>query len=178
MIKIKQLTDADKGRWVTYRATGGDKVELGRIKSWNKTVVFVVYACDDDWDRYKDFTGAATDPDDLEFNTSQLDSVKLKPFEIELAQRISREVWQKYDDTHGYRTEKLAENDRVSPEHPDNIWFFWGQFDSNNHQEFFDRLCDEHNDDPGAPGLMAWTLKERQREASAVADLKAMGIEL
>lgn len=66
MIDIKQLTNEDIGRWVVYTPTAGDP-EKGRIKSWNDKFVFVVYKCDFQWDRFQDFTGCATDPEDLEF---------------------------------------------------------------------------------------------------------------
>jgi hypothetical protein len=68
MIKKDLLTEKDKGRWVLYRSSGGDKVQPGRIKSWNHATIFVVYAVgDDNWDHYEDYTGASTDAGDLEF---------------------------------------------------------------------------------------------------------------
>ena len=69
MIKIKDLTDNDVGRWVIYRSNGGDKVERGKIKSWNDTNVFVVYNANNNWDldHWKDYTAPATRPEDLEF---------------------------------------------------------------------------------------------------------------
>jgi len=69
MIKIKNLTEKDIGRWVIY----DDKVrppEKGRIKSWNDKYIFVVYKCNGEWDRFQDFTGVATNPADLEFEKS------------------------------------------------------------------------------------------------------------
>lgn len=68
-IKIADLTDADIGRWVIYRSWGGDKVERGRIKSWNSSGIFVVYnepAKLDDWQNY---TAAHTSPEDLEWES-------------------------------------------------------------------------------------------------------------
>lgn len=59
---LKDLTQKDVGRWVRY-----DGGEVGRIKSWNGSYIFVVYSCNKEWDRYQDFTGAATRPDELEF---------------------------------------------------------------------------------------------------------------
>jgi len=64
-IKIKDLKKKDVGRWVIYHSF--NKKELGRIKSWNDTWVFVVYHCNDEWKRFKEYTGAATHPNDLEF---------------------------------------------------------------------------------------------------------------
>jgi hypothetical protein len=48
---------------------GAGEKERGRIKSWNEKWIFVVYRCDHQWDRFQDFTGAATDPEDLRFTT-------------------------------------------------------------------------------------------------------------
>jgi len=66
MIDIRQLTDEDIGKEVLYTNGAGDK-EFGKLKSWNYKWIFVVYHCADDWDNYRDYTGAATDPNDLEF---------------------------------------------------------------------------------------------------------------
>lgn len=67
MISIDSLKRADIGRWVKY--TGGyNSTEYGRIKSWNEKNIFVVYKCDNQWGRFKDFTGAATSPKDLIFS--------------------------------------------------------------------------------------------------------------
>ena len=66
MILLNSLTDQDIGRWVVY-TDGMGKKELGKIKSWNKYFIFVVYTCDNQWDRYQEFTGASTRPEDLTF---------------------------------------------------------------------------------------------------------------
>lgn len=65
MIEIHELTGEDIGRWVEY--DNGFKKEKGRIKSWNDKWIFIVYHCDGEWHRYKDYTAAATDPKDLNF---------------------------------------------------------------------------------------------------------------
>lgn len=62
MIDISKLTEADKGRFVTYRA-----YENGRIKGWNREVIWVVYRCDGRWEDFEQFTAEPTDPDDLIF---------------------------------------------------------------------------------------------------------------
>lgn len=41
------------------------KPEKGIVKSWNDGVIFVVYNCNEDWDNFQDYTGAATRPEDL-----------------------------------------------------------------------------------------------------------------
>ena len=66
MINIEKLTKADKGKNVIYTNGVGSK-EFGRIKSWNYDWIFVVYNCADEWDNYQNYTAAATDPRDLEF---------------------------------------------------------------------------------------------------------------
>jgi len=65
---IKTLTKDDIGRWVRYKDGTGGK-EDGRIKSWNDNYIFVVYHCNNEWSRFYDFTGAGTNPSDLEFIT-------------------------------------------------------------------------------------------------------------
>lgn len=64
MINISELKEEDVGRWVIYN---GFNREEGRIKSWNGLYIFVVYKCDNQWDRFQDFTAAATDPEDLDW---------------------------------------------------------------------------------------------------------------
>jgi hypothetical protein len=64
-ITISNLNKSDIGRWVVYN--GGFGEEKGRIKTWNEEYVFVVYKCDNQWDRYQDFTAAATRPEQLDF---------------------------------------------------------------------------------------------------------------
>lgn len=68
MIEITSLTQEDVGRWVTYTASDGH-TETGKLKSWNDTYIFVVYNANDNWDgdHWKDYTAAATRPEDLEF---------------------------------------------------------------------------------------------------------------
>jgi len=66
MIRIEDLTQKDIGRWVVYN-DGIRQPEKGRIKSWNDKYIFVVYNCNGEWDRFQDFTGVATNPEDLEF---------------------------------------------------------------------------------------------------------------
>lgn len=63
-MKISDLTPDDVGRWVTYIPTCGNP-EQGKIKSWNDKFIFVVYSCAGNWDRFKDYTGCATNPGDL-----------------------------------------------------------------------------------------------------------------
>ena len=66
MIDISQLQQKDIGKWVRYTAHHG-AIEDGRIKSWNEKFIFVVYKCNNEWDRFKDFTGQATSPEDLQY---------------------------------------------------------------------------------------------------------------
>ena len=66
MIEISRLDpDKDVGKWVEYKDFRG--VEKGRIKSWSRDVIFVVYRCNNEWHRFTDFTGVATSPEDLNF---------------------------------------------------------------------------------------------------------------
>ena len=68
MIEISKLTDADVGKWVVYTDGIGDQ-EQGKLKSWNEENIFVVYHANENWDgdHWKDYTAAATRPEDLEF---------------------------------------------------------------------------------------------------------------
>ncbi len=70
MIDIAQLTQKEIGKWVWYTPSFGDQ-EKGRIKSWNSEWIFVVYKCNGEWQRFKDFTGAATNPKELAFISHQ-----------------------------------------------------------------------------------------------------------
>jgi len=63
MIKIKDLQETDIGRWVIYKTEFEN--QRGRIKSWNDKWIFIVYNCAGEWDRYQDYTAAATKPEDL-----------------------------------------------------------------------------------------------------------------
>jgi hypothetical protein len=65
---IGTLTKADVGRWVWYHPNWGER-QAGRIKSWNDKFVFVVYKCAGNWEAFKDYTAAATKPEDLEFRS-------------------------------------------------------------------------------------------------------------
>lgn len=72
---IELLTDDDIGKWVWYipNHSKDDKSqwERGKIKSFNNENqrAWVVYNANDNWDgdHWKDYTGAATGYDDLEF---------------------------------------------------------------------------------------------------------------
>lgn len=66
-LDISKLQVNDIGKWVVYTSAGGDKVELGRIKSWNHTNIFVVYNWAAEQPNWQDYTGAGTRPEDLEF---------------------------------------------------------------------------------------------------------------
>ena len=68
MIDISELRTEDFGRWVVYKPSFGD-TQKGKLKSWNDKYIFVVYNCDHQWDRFDDFTAAATNPEDLTFTT-------------------------------------------------------------------------------------------------------------
>lgn len=73
MIRIEELTEKDVGRWVKWKDPNGFGEEIGRIKSWNDRYIFVVYRCDKNWDRFQDYTGVATRPEELTFLEDILD---------------------------------------------------------------------------------------------------------
>jgi len=66
MIDITKLKKQDIGKWVEYQGCAGEK-ERGKIKSWNNKSIFVVYKCAGNWNRFQDYTGVATKPEDLIF---------------------------------------------------------------------------------------------------------------
>ena len=66
MIDINKLTRKDIGKWVVY-ASPSRKSELGKIKSYKGKLIFVVYKCAGEWDRFKAYTGVPTRPEDLSF---------------------------------------------------------------------------------------------------------------
>jgi hypothetical protein len=65
---IKKLNSKDIGRFVIYNKTG----ELGKIRSWNDTYIFVVYksSCDGNFSDYqnKHYIAKATFPENLSFD--------------------------------------------------------------------------------------------------------------
>lgn len=68
MIDIKKLTEKDIGRWVGLRISWPNGItQLGKIKGWNNSFIFVVYNCDNEWHRFQEFTANATSPDELFF---------------------------------------------------------------------------------------------------------------
>ena len=65
-VEIEDLKASDISRWVEYN--NGFGAELGRIKSWNKESVFVIYNCKDKkWSECLTMTAVATRPQNLEF---------------------------------------------------------------------------------------------------------------
>lgn len=54
----------NKGDKVTYCPAHGAK-EKGIVKEVRDKIAFVVYHCDNEWDRYEEYTGAATNISDL-----------------------------------------------------------------------------------------------------------------
>jgi len=66
MIDIKKVGPESIGKWVEYLDRAG-KVERGKIKAWNDHVVFIVFSCNGEWNRFSEFTAAATLPADLTF---------------------------------------------------------------------------------------------------------------
>lgn len=95
--------------------------------------------------------------------------------ELKLAQRIGHTIWTKYDDTFGYRSSKQAENDAVSIENPGNIWFFWGQFDINNQEDFMRRVKMQQG--RAAANLLAWCKEQMAENERSIEALKEKGID-
>lgn len=77
MIDLSKLTEKDIGRWVLYEDDLGSK-DKGRIKSWNIEYIFVVYKCNEQWDRFQEFTAIATHPRHLSFEPKPEPKIKPK----------------------------------------------------------------------------------------------------
>lgn len=71
MINIANLKTEHIGRFVRYSGVAGER-EDGRLKSWNDRFIFVVYKCNNEWHRFQEFTGVATNPENLEFIDSKV----------------------------------------------------------------------------------------------------------
>lgn len=65
-MKTENSIELKIGMRVHYTTGHGTK-ENGIVKSINegRTIAFVVYNCNNEWDRYYDYTGAATNIEDL-----------------------------------------------------------------------------------------------------------------
>lgn len=104
----------------------------------------------------------------------------MTPNAIRLAKRIAHEVWDKYDDAHGYKAEKQALNAKIPEDHPDNIWGVWNQFDSKNQGEFVERVETAlDTKEPGARELLTWVYPNYVASVNASKRLKEKyGVEL
>lgn len=77
---------------------------------------------------------------------------------LELAKMISYEIWEKYDDTHGYRSDKQKLNAEQNIDRQDSMVFFWQQFDPVNQNEFIMRLklLKYSKDYPASKEILEW----------------------
>lgn len=72
---------------------------------------------------------------------------------------------------------KQERNASVPTEHPDNIWFFWNQFDHHNHKEFLRRVL-LTSDVPGRSELRDFAIEELNNELDGIEKLHNMGIDI
>lgn len=81
----------------------------------------------------------------------------MKTETLQLAKEIAHDVWiENYSDSEGdYLQEKLTKNDSVSTGHPDNMLFFWQQFDTQNQNKFLFALAKRPESEETAE-LEAW----------------------
>lgn len=75
---------------------------------------------------------------------------------FETMREYAREVWGKYDDTYGYRSEKLAQLNELT-NFKDNWWTIWGMFDHTNQTELLYKLKDN------APTAFVWAINNGVR---------------
>lgn len=59
------LERGDKVCYIPFDGCSEDLYENGIVKSVNESVAFVVYHCNNDWENYMNYTGAATNFNDL-----------------------------------------------------------------------------------------------------------------
>ena len=106
--------------------------------------------------------------------------VELSTYAIMMAKKLAHQVWEKYDDTYGYRTEKQAWNDSIRTNHPDNIWSVWNQFDSDNQRELYVLIsASAHTtQNKGVKDLKKWCEIQMLETEKAVESLREKGIEL
>lgn len=98
---------------------------------------------------------------------------------LKLAQSISHEIWQTYDDKFGYRSEKQARNAAIPTLTGSDLYPFWGQFDWHNHTIFINKvqaLVDSNV--PGALELGRWALPLAKQELQMLQELAEKGISL
>lgn len=95
---------------------------------------------------------------------------------LEIAKEISNEIWDNYSDEFGYRSDKQTRNNEVSVERPDNIWFFWGQFDSKNKLLFLTKAVFA-SERKGGKDLLEWAKIAWGEEFEAIKSLRKKGIE-
>ena len=67
-INTQMLRPSDVGKWVIY-TNGVGETERGKLKSWNDNNLFVVFQCNNEWERFQDFTGSSCNPKDVHFET-------------------------------------------------------------------------------------------------------------
>lgn len=78
---------------------------------------------------------------------------------LKLAQSVSNLIWSTYDDKFFYASEKMERNKGVSIENPDNIWFFWNQFDHDNQYTFTKLVTCLPSDRPGVKEMQEFVNK-------------------
>jgi len=76
---------------------------------------------------------------------------------LELAQKVSIQIWSTYDDTYKYASGKIALCEAEGTDDPESIWFYWNQFDPNNQDKFFE-LVNQAPPGDGKDVLLDWLL--------------------
>lgn len=66
-MELSSLKPGDEklGLMVWYRTGVDGIVKPGKIKSWNDSYIFVVFNCDNKWDKWMDYTAEACEPEKL-----------------------------------------------------------------------------------------------------------------
>ena len=102
--------------------------------------------------------------------------MKIRKKHLLIMQEVSHKVWE-LSDKHGYRNEKQKRNANASVKFPDDIWFFWNQFDFRNHIKIFKELLLFYKDTKERNDLIEWTFEQLKKEKKIIGKLKKRGIE-
>lgn len=101
--------------------------------------------------------------------------MEIKRKHLLIMQEVSHKVWNFYKG--GYRSEKQKRNANAKVKDPIDIWFFWNQFDFNNHIKVFKELLLFHKDCQEKTDLIGWVFEELKKEKKIIEKLKKRGIE-
>lgn len=66
-VRLDELSDKDVGRWIIWLDPNLQTTKKGRLKSWNNLFAFVVFNCNDQWNKFQNYTPEACAPKECRF---------------------------------------------------------------------------------------------------------------